>query len=97
MGIQCVIISLGKDGSLVGYNGNKYRIQVPQIRAVNPVGSGDSLVAGFAVGLERGDSIEDILTLGAACGTANALEKETGFVKKEMVAKIMKEVKIYKI
>lgn len=97
MGIQCIIISLGKDGSLVGYNRNKYRIQVPQIKAVNPVGSGDSLVAGFAVGLERGYSIEDILALAAACGTANALEKETGFVKKEMVEKIMEEVKIYKI
>ncbi|WP_123054566.1 1-phosphofructokinase family hexose kinase [Clostridium sp. JN-1] len=97
MGIPCVTVSLGKDGSLVGYKGNKYKVQVPKITAVNPVGSGDSLVGGFAAALERGYSIEDTLALAAACGTANALEKETGFIRKETAEKIMKEVKISKI
>ncbi|SJZ48941.1 1-phosphofructokinase family hexose kinase [Garciella nitratireducens] len=97
IGIQCVIVSLGEEGSLVGYKGNKYRIQVPKIKAVNPVGSGDALVAGFAVGVKRGYSIKDTLILAAACGTANALEKETGFVRKEVVEKIIQEIKVDKI
>ncbi|NMM65343.1 1-phosphofructokinase family hexose kinase [Clostridium sp. P21] len=97
MEIPCVTISLGKDGSLVGYKGNKYKVQVPKITAANPVGSGDSLVGGFAAALEREYSIEDALAMAAACGTANALEKETGFIRKEIAEKIMKEVKIVKL
>lgn len=52
-GIKCVVVSMGKDGSLVGFEGEKYKVQVPKITAVNPVGSGDAFVAGFAVGLHR--------------------------------------------
>ncbi|WP_251861893.1 1-phosphofructokinase family hexose kinase [Clostridium sp. Marseille-Q2269] len=94
IGITCVVVSLGKHGSLVGYEDKMYKVTVPNIKAVNPVGSGDSFVGGFAVGLERNYKIQDTIALAAACGTANAMEKETGFVRKEVVDKILKQVKI---
>lgn len=96
-GIECVIVSLGKDGSLVGVGGQKYRIQIPKVKAVNPVGSGDSLVAGFAVGMHRGYSIEDTLALAAACGTANAMNNETGAVNNEVIKEILNKVIITKL
>ena len=81
-------------GSIAGYNNHVYKVTVPKIQCKNPVGSGDSFVAGIAVGIERGMAIEDILSLGAACGTANAMEDESGFVRKEIVDDLFGKIKI---
>lgn len=96
-GIELVVISLGAEGSIAGYKGKFYKVRVPNVKAVNPVGSGDSYVAGISVGIERGYSIEDTLKLASACGTANAMEKETGFVKKSVVEELMKKVQVTEI
>lgn len=96
-GIKLPVISLGAKGSMAGYNQHVYKIAVPRIECKNPVGSGDSFVAGIAVGIERGMSIEDILALGAACGTANAMEDESGFVRKEVVEELFPQIKIQQI
>ncbi len=87
-GIPLAVVSLGAAGSLAGYDGQLYRVSVPKIKAVNPVGSGDSYVAGIAAGLARGLDIDDILKLAAACGTANAMEPESGFVRKAVVEEL---------
>lgn len=96
-GIELPIISLGKEGAVAGFAGETYRVAPPAFKAVNAVGSGDSFVAGIAVGLRRGHDIEDVLKLGAACGTANVLESESGFVNPAKVEEIFKQVKTEKI
>lgn len=95
-GIECVVVSRGRDGSIAGYMGDIYKVQVPRVTAVNPVGSGDSFVAGFAAGLHRGYSIEDTLALAAACGTANAVNPETGAVENSVVKDLLKKITITK-
>lgn len=96
-GIEFVLVSLGKEGAIAGFGGKKYKVMVPKIKAINPVGSGDSMVAGAAVGLYKGYNIYDTLTLAAACGTANAMEDETGYVKQDTVEKLRKQIKIREI
>lgn len=96
-GIKFVVISLGENGSIAGYEGKFYKVTFEKVEAVNPVGSGDAYVAGIAVGIERGYSIKKILKLASACGTANAIEKESGFVRKSMVEKLMKNVEVKEI
>lgn len=96
-GIKLPVISLGAQGSMAGYNQHVYKITVPKIQCKNPVGSGDSFVAGIAVGIERGMAMEDVLSLGAACGTANAMEDESGFVRKEVVEELFPQIKIQQI
>ncbi|WMJ82256.1 1-phosphofructokinase [Clostridium sp. MB40-C1] len=93
-GIKLVMVSLGANGSIAGFNGKKYRIYVPKIKAVNPVGSGDSMVAGIAVALERGYNIEDVLAFASATGTANAMEQQTGYVNINNVNKVKEEIRI---
>lgn len=92
--MELVAISLGAEGSIIGYKGGYYKVTVPKINAINPVGSGDSYVAGVAIGLERGYDIEYILRLASACGTANALEEETGSVKLDVVQELLDRVTI---
>jgi tagatose 6-phosphate kinase len=53
----------------------------PRVQAKNPIGSGDAMMAGIAVGLERGGSIAEAVYLGIACGAANAMTAEPGFVR----------------
>jgi len=96
-GIECVIVSLGSKGFIAGCQGKNYKVQIPRVNAVNPVGSGDSLVSGFAIGLARNYPIQEILALAAACGTANALEKETGFVRKTTVEELLKEITVVEL
>ena len=96
-GIGLAVVSLGAKGSIAGTDGHIYRVEVPKIECKNPVGSGDSYVAGIAVGIARNLAIEDILKLGAACGTANAMEEESGFVRKERVETLLSQIKINEI
>lgn len=91
-GIEFVVISLGEEGSVVGFNKKIYKVSVPKVNAINPVGSGDSYVAGIAIGLARNYDIKDVLKLASACGTANAMEKETGSVKKEVVDELINQI-----
>jgi tagatose 6-phosphate kinase len=53
----------------------------PRVKAKNPVGSGDAVMAGIAVGLWRGKSVAEAVRLGIACGAANAMTVEPGFVR----------------
>jgi tagatose 6-phosphate kinase len=53
----------------------------PRVEAKNPIGSGDAMMAGIAVGLVRGRPILEAVRFGAACGAANAMTAEPGFVR----------------
>lgn len=97
LGIIMPVISLGKNGSIVGYQNQIYHATPPQYKAINAVGSGDAFVAGIAIGLQRNYPIIDTIKLGSACGTANVLEAESGFVSKDNVEKIFKLVEVKQI
>ncbi|MDO4535710.1 MAG: 1-phosphofructokinase family hexose kinase [Clostridium perfringens] len=94
MGVRLVVISLGAEGSIAGYNGKFYKITFPKVHAINTVGSGDSYVAGVAIALNRGYDIKELLKLASACGTANSLEKETGFVREDVVLDLIDKVSV---
>ncbi|HVM61141.1 MAG TPA: hexose kinase [Verrucomicrobiae bacterium] len=53
----------------------------PRVKVENPIGSGDAMMAGIAVRLLRGGSIEEAVRFGIACGAANAMTAEPGFVR----------------
>lgn len=79
-GIPWIIVSLGADGAVVKQDDSFYSVQAPKIEAVNPVGSGDSVVAGFAAAMERGLEGEARMTFALAMGVLNAMEAKTGNV-----------------
>ncbi len=56
-------------------------LKPPRVKAKNPIGSGDAMMAGIAVGLMRGEAIADAVQLGIACGAANAMTVDPGFVR----------------
>lgn len=97
MGAKNVCISLGKDGMIYLNENELYEVKVPKIKAVNTVGSGDSTIAGFSVGILRGYDTVELLKLANACGMSNALNMETGFINISDIYKFTKEIVVNKL
>lgn len=96
-GIEIVVVSLGGEGALLVSQDGIYQGKPPKIQVVNTVGCGDSMVAAFAVGFERGYSPVESLKFAVSVSAANALTSSTGSFKKEDADKIFEEVEIIKI
>lgn len=96
-GIKLFVVSMGEDGSIVGYNGDLYKVIPPQITPVNPVGCGDALVAGFAIGLSRNMDIKEVIRLSTAAATSNVLNYGAGIIKIEEVNSFLERINIIKI
>jgi tagatose 6-phosphate kinase len=63
-------------------------IRPPCVKAKNPIGSGDAMLAGIAVGLTKGNAMLEAVRLGVACGAANAMTIESGFVRPSDVKRL---------
>ena len=96
-GIQLFVLSMGSHGAFVGYNGEIFKASPPIVDAVNPVGCGDALVAGFAIGIAQGMKIKEIIKLATATAASNALHHGAGMVKKVEVENYIKQVQVNKL
>lgn len=96
-GVEIVAVSLGGDGSIVACEDGVYRAIVPKIDTVNTVGCGDSMIAGFALGLSEGLTVTETLKKASAISAAAALREETGFFVVEDMENILSKVEIKKI
>lgn len=74
-----------------------FRARVPKIDAVNTVGCGDSMIAGFALGLSKGLPLEETLRLASAISAAAAMREETGFFVMEDMEKLLPQIEITRL
>lgn len=79
-GVEWVIVSLGANGAFAKHWNKFYKVNIPKIDVVNPVGSGDSTVAGIASSLAAGKDDEELLRTANVLGMLNAQESQTGHV-----------------
>ena len=79
-GIEWIIVSLGANGAFAKHGDTFYKVDIPKIQVVNPVGSGDSTVAGISSGLFHKESDQDLLKKANVLGMLNAQEKMSGHV-----------------
>ncbi|ACN13978.1 PfkB1 [Desulforapulum autotrophicum HRM2] len=97
MGPANVIISLGKQGAVLVHAGKAWLAASPKIVAANPIGAGDSMVAGIVWGLSQGDSMQDALCKGIACGAATASQKGTSVGSLAQVNELLAKVKLSQV
>lgn len=95
--IPIIVISLGKNGAFARCHHQYYQASIPQIKVINPVGSGDITLAGLAVSLHENESIEMMLARAMTMGMLNAMESQTGFVNMRHYDHYYQQVKITKI
>lgn len=93
-GVSVVAISLGAAGAFVSTVDEQFQVTPPTIEEVNPVGSGDSFLAGFAIGLLEGWAMQDTAILAAAMGTANAMSWDIGHFTPAEVEAVRDQVRI---
>ncbi|WP_265446549.1 1-phosphofructokinase [Acetivibrio straminisolvens] len=96
-GIDIAMVSMGDKGAILSMKDSCIRVKVPHIDAVNTIGSGDAMVAGFAMGLAKKKPPKECLKLAAACGMSNARFLEIGVVNKNEVEVLKDRVEIEKI
>ena len=94
MGSENVLISLGKDGSILITKDKVYRGNVPKGQLISSVGAGDSMVAGFLYGLEKNEPIETAYKYGIASGSSTAFSE--GLTTYENMKNLLSQIKIKK-
>ncbi len=89
-GAAMAFVSRGVDGAvLVDAMGRAWRIGPPPEVGSFPVGSGDSLMGGFAASLAQGHPVPEAARRGAAAAAANALHPGQGRIDPEDVARLL--------
>lgn len=94
LGAGAVGVTQGKAPAMLFQPGASHTFTVPQIKAVNPIGSGDSVSAGTAFALTSGSSLPEAFVFGLACGTSNAMNIEPGVVKPEQIAQLTQQIQM---
>lgn len=95
--ITFCVVSMGKDGAVVKIKDKVYTASVPTVEAVNPVGSGDSSLAGALYAIEKNQSDTDIIKTAMTCGLLNVLNKEIAHIKIEDFDKYFEQIKVEEI
>lgn len=89
MGARNVLVSMAGDGALLlAEDENVYRCGVCRGKVRNSVGAGDSMLAGFIAGVDKG--YDHALKLGTACGGATAFSD--GLAEKNEIERLLSEL-----
>ena len=91
LGARNVLVSRAEKGAiLLIENGEDLKTGNAKGKAINRVGCGDSMLAGFLAGYLQRGSYKDALILGTACGNATAYAD--GLARREEIDRLTKEV-----
>ena len=93
-GVAMPVLSLGALGAVAMDEGGAWHAAVELEQVRNTVGSGDCFLAGMAVALRRGEPLPEALRLAVACGAANAMDVETGYVRPDQVEALLGRVRV---
>lgn len=96
-GIDWIVVSLGSMGAIARHGNSFYRVTVPDIEVVSPVGSGDATVGGFAHAIVAGSSDEDVLRCGMTTGNLNAMQLATGHIDMSQFDNVFSQVGVERI
>ncbi len=88
LGARNVLVSMGDKGSVLFTEDKQVILQsAPKGEAVNTVGAGDSMVAGFIAGYLKSKDYKFALKLATACGSATAFSE--GLCKQNEISRML--------
>jgi len=93
-GVDVVAVTLAERGALVVSESAAIRARTPRVEVRSKVGAGDSFLAGFVLGLSRGDSLEAATRLGTAAGTAAVIHEGTQLCRGRDVAALLPRIAV---
>jgi len=93
-GAVLAVVTDGSRGAAAADARSSWTVDVPRIRAVDAIGSGDAFTAGLLVALDGGGSNDDALASAAAAGTANAETLGAGRFDVARQAELVSQVRV---
>ncbi len=96
-GVDWVIVSLGSKGAFAKHGDAFYKVNIPNIKVINPVGSGDSTVAGITSALVHEASDQDLLKKANVLGMLNAQEALTGHVNLANYDNLFNQIQVVEV
>jgi 1-phosphofructokinase family hexose kinase len=93
-GVTFGVVTDGPGPVLIQHEGRRYRAEPPVIQVVNPIGSGDSLLAGLVDGFLAGRDPESIIRHAIACAAANASVWDAGAVAPVIVDRLESQIRL---
>jgi len=96
-GPRWAIVTMGQDGAMAADRAGFWRVDIPRVKAVSPIGSGDAFAAGVAASLVDGADLPTALKLGAACGVANCLNCPAGHGRRQDIDRMLSQVRVEKV
>jgi tagatose 6-phosphate kinase len=89
-----MLLSLGSDGAMLIRGDCIIRAVPPSVEAVNTVGAGDALLAGFLHARATGMDHRESLAFAVATGTASALAESVGAVEPNVIERLRAQITI---
>ena len=95
MGAQNVMVSMAGDGGYLLTKNHVYHAKGAVGTAVNSVGAGDSMIAGFVGTYFKTHNAEESFRMGMACGAATAFTKDIAV--KSQIDAVLPQIKVEQI
>lgn len=92
MGVQNVVVSMGKAGALLHTAEGTWLTRSPKIQEKNPIGAGDSMVGGLVWALTQGIGLKEALGWGVASGAATASLPGTEVGSRPLIEELFAQV-----
>jgi tagatose 6-phosphate kinase len=96
-GAERVVVTAGRGPALAFDGRSLWRVFPPAVRALNPIGSGDSFTAAMVYRLVRGDQLSEACRWGSAAGAANALSAMPGDLNRNDVQRLRRNVRVERL
>ncbi|MCC2033803.1 PfkB family carbohydrate kinase [Microbacterium allomyrinae] len=96
-GAHSVIVSRSPEPTLLLDGAGFLEVQAPRMEVADTRGAGDSLTAGVAAGLARGESVRDAIITGAAAAALNVTRHGLGTGDPEAIARLREAVSVREI
>ncbi|MFH1001689.1 MAG: 1-phosphofructokinase family hexose kinase [bacterium] len=97
-GAEIGVISLEQEKDIIATRDEIWFAETNYHEIVNLIGSGDALIAGFAIALtEEGKNLEEAIKFSMACALASALREEEEFSSREEVDRCLQYANVKRV
>src|SRR5690606_26748455 len=86
-------LSLGRSGCILFSDQGCYHVPSPTVPIRRTVGSGDSMVAGILLALQRGEPLEEAILFGVAAGAAAVMTPGTELCRREDAERLYRQIR----
>lgn len=93
-GAESVVVTRAEDPALALVDGKVITVTPPRLEAHEARGAGDSLTAGIAAAVARGEGVEAGLHLGAAAGALNVTRRGLATGRREDIERLARHVTV---